>query len=830
MAGTAGGAANCSGPGRWFLYRKRGFGLHSPRAPIPRAVPPHATEALPRLVLLLLCAAAAAAPLPCQQGPAWGPWQVIGPFDHPKGSGDNRPAHPPEVEFRDAEVGAPWEGLSESHRGKGKKEIRWWPLLEEGDERATAADVGVINFLTVFPKPAGAKDWTENAVAYLYRSVRLEKAGKVDLNLGSDDGLRVWLDGELVHDRNVARGVNVQSDRLLLQLEAGDHHLLVKVNNGGGAWGFAMKEHARPSQEEINAAIDRGVQYLLSCQLLDGSWGEHQPRYRNGVTSLVAYTLLKSGLPPRHPALLRAFAYLREEPPTMTYSIGCQMLAIAAARDPDFLPWMEELTADLGSWQDRMRGAWAYPEGEIDLSCTQYAALGLLAAEQSGIDIPDRVWNRLVDGVLDHQDRVRKVDAAPGASGRRMPVAGFAYRRGNPKQITGSMTVAGIATLEICRRALDLPPDSSANKRILKAQNLGINWLAGNYTVARNPGKGDRHYYYLYGLERAGSLLGTETFGGREWYWDGAELLLRQQKDKGQWSEGGRPETISCYALLFLKRATAAATTGQGKSASRSARSKPADGPVRLVVIPGEPTALYIEGVAQEEGAEPVAEVRYRLRQPGGDWLDAGTGLPRGGSELAPSRYSVRFSIPVPGEWEAQAVAVAADGGELLSGVVPFLLEQGVVQAELRYAADSSRNLLPRARPEVTASSGNGRALADNLWGSRWLCDPKDAAPAVEIKLKRGLRTSRIQFSHARTRSREQEVNPRPVKVELQLNRDKEVLVVEIDPNPQRKTVFELEKPRTISRLRLRVVETTGGALGNAAVGFSEVELHGPSR
>ncbi len=790
-----------------------------------------------RRFLLPLLLAAAGSPLLAQDQHSWGPWHAVGPFHHPKGSGDNRPSHGPEADFASVEPGEVWDGLGERYRGKAKRELRWWPLLPEGDPNETKADVGRIDFPSVFPRPDGvsAADWSDNAVAYLYRRFETRSAGRVDLQMGSDDGLRVWVDGELVHDRNVARGVNVSNDRLRLQLEAGPHHLLVKVNNGGGAWGFQMREYRRVGQEEINASIQEGVDFLLSRQLLDGSWGEYQPQYRNGETALVAYTLLKSGLPPRHPAVLRAFAYLREEPPTRTYSIGCQMMALAAARDPDHQAWMEELVVDLASWQDRMRGAWAYPEGALDLSNTQYAALGLRAAEQIGIEVPDRVWTRLLDGVLDHQLRSSKVDAVPGGkgiSGRRMPVAGFAYRRGNPKQATGSMTVAGVATLEICRQGLDPDPDGPVAKKIRRAQDLGTNWLAAHYTVTGNPGRTGHHHYYLYGLERAGSLLGTEQIGDHDWYWDGAEVLLRQQKDKGQWTDewGARPETITCYALLFLKRATAAATTGQGKSASRAVRTSAEEGPLKLVVIPGEPLVMYVEGVELPEGAPAVAEVRYRIRQPEGEWQEAGVGTGRGGDELTPSRYSVRFSAPHPGDWEVQAVAEGPDGVELRSGVARFLLEQGVVQAKLRYAADSSRNLLPRARPEVSASSGNGKAATDNLYGSRWTCKADDAEPRLEIKLKRGVRTQRILFTHARTRASEQDNNPRPIRVELRINRDKEPLVVEIDPDPQSKTVLELEKPRSINKLSVQVLAVTGGELGKAAVGFTEIELHGPVR
>ena len=66
------------------------------------------------------------------------------------------------------------------------------------------------------------------------------------------------------------------------------------------------------------------------------------------------------------------------------------------------------------------------------------------------------------------------------------------------------------------------------------------------------------HYYYLYALERLGIFLDTETFGPHEWYPRGVEYLLAKQAPDGQWNEGPWPGPITetCFAILFLKRAT----------------------------------------------------------------------------------------------------------------------------------------------------------------------------------------------------------------------------------------------------------------------------------
>jgi hypothetical protein len=86
-----------------------------------------------------------------------------------------------------------------------------------------------------------------------------------------------------------------------------------------------------------------------------------------------------------------------------------------------------------------------------------------------------------------------------------------------------------------------------------KVLRKGGEWLAAHFSVEENPVRGSRHhYYYLYALERAGMLYGTEKFGGHAWYALGARYLLGAQERDGSW--GGTVDT--CFAILFLRRAT----------------------------------------------------------------------------------------------------------------------------------------------------------------------------------------------------------------------------------------------------------------------------------
>ena len=106
---------------------------------------------------------------------------------------------------------------------------------------------------------------------------------------GSDDGVRVWLNGEFVAERAIARSLTVEDHVLTLPLRAGANHLFVKVVNEGGAWQFELQPWKRIEQKLIDRAIDRGVAYLREQQLLDGSWGDHE-EFGAGHTAFTAYT------------------------------------------------------------------------------------------------------------------------------------------------------------------------------------------------------------------------------------------------------------------------------------------------------------------------------------------------------------------------------------------------------------------------------------------------------------------------------------------------------------------------------------------------------------
>jgi hypothetical protein len=765
-------------------------------------------------LLLWWCACAAQEPPAVQAGA----WVLLGPAPAPSAPASEDDSFGIEKRLRKGLDQQLWAELREDYavgRGREKRTLRWLQCEEEQNrppEGGEPLDTPVLDFNLLLGTAAPAN---ERVAAYLYRGLVAAQAGELPIRLGSDDGLRVWLNGELLLDRAVARGLNVNDDRVVLPLRAGLNHLLVKVVNVGGAWNFQMRQPVRVEQARINAAIERGVQWLLDRQLIDGSWPDQQHEYRNGTTALALYTLLKSGLNPRHPAVLQALAFLQAAPVEKTYAAGCQLMAAAALRDPQHQWWVEETAGDLLTWQERS-GGWSYPDGHDDLSLTQYAALGLRAAAQLGVVVDDAVWNDMAEFALLHQESWRSVE--------KEPAGGFRYRLDHG--FTGSMTTAGISILWICRQQLGDRMKSTIRREVDAAIAAGGRWLDRNLVVNVNP-PGDQswHYYYLYGLERCGALLGTETFGGVEWYWEGAAWLVGAQGGEGAWGDPwGWHQRNTCFALLFLERATARATTqpaAEEQDAGRLVSSDPAAGAVRLRIVRQTPAVFWLETAADE-----FVRAEYFVRPADGEWQMV--------IESDERRFAGRWSFPHPGAWEARAEAIRPDGSRAVSGVVRFVHEEGIGDERLSYATDAQRNRLPAATPAVSASSEAGgfpaAHAADNYFGTRWVSAGEDLDPWIELRPRRAVRATELRLSHSRTCQAETVQaagNARPTRLEIWLDKGGEPITVAMDPDPFTKTVVRFAEPKRISYLKIRIVEITGGELGKGAcVGFTEIELH----
>jgi len=81
----------------------------------------------------------------------------------------------------------------------------------------------------------------ENCSACLRTVLHSSEAFKARLELGSDDGVKVWLNGTLVHTMDAHRPVKPAEDSVPIQLKQGWNSLLFKVAQGSGGWGLCAR-------------------------------------------------------------------------------------------------------------------------------------------------------------------------------------------------------------------------------------------------------------------------------------------------------------------------------------------------------------------------------------------------------------------------------------------------------------------------------------------------------------------------------------------------------------------------------------------------------------
>jgi alpha-galactosidase len=110
--------------------------------------------------------------------------------------------------------------------GWGDSTIRWQKVMASPRN-------GVVNLSAEI----GPYEW---AVAYGYAEVESAEARQAVMRCGSDDGIRVWLNGQMVHTNESRRPYRPADDTVTVQLKAGVNRILVKVDNARFAWGFGV--------------------------------------------------------------------------------------------------------------------------------------------------------------------------------------------------------------------------------------------------------------------------------------------------------------------------------------------------------------------------------------------------------------------------------------------------------------------------------------------------------------------------------------------------------------------------------------------------------------
>jgi hypothetical protein len=80
-----------------------------------------------------------------------------------------------------------------------------------------------------------------HSVAYAFAAVNCTDDIKTVLLFGSDDGVALWLNGQELYRKRIGRSANPYDELLPVSLKKGENSFLVKVENGGGDWGFYLE-------------------------------------------------------------------------------------------------------------------------------------------------------------------------------------------------------------------------------------------------------------------------------------------------------------------------------------------------------------------------------------------------------------------------------------------------------------------------------------------------------------------------------------------------------------------------------------------------------------
>ncbi|MSR62631.1 MAG: hypothetical protein EXS08_09335 [Planctomycetes bacterium] len=604
-----------------------------------------------------------------------------------------------------------------------------------------------------------------------------------------------------------------------------------------------------PSREEaVNAAIERGVAFLLSTQNRDGSWGvDIEERtstihdLRDGSCALAVYTLLKCGLAGGHPAIQRALAFLLENTPTRTYATGVQLHALGALHDPAQKKRMQELLAIL---LDLLaNGGWDYPgAGRPDLSNTQVAALGLRAAHAAGLSVPKATWGELVGLTLRYQERPVEIPGTALLPREKRRMAGFSYEPEG--KATASMTTAGLTILGIATED-PLRVDHRFDVQIEEARALALNWLEQHYSVEGNPeGDGSWHCYYLYGLERVGALNGITKIGAHDWYLDGAAQLLKEQRDDGGWRNDDDPPwpwplmtANTSFALLFLRKATLPVITGQRREPLY--RLEGPDSDVWLVVDGKQSWTMWITGFApvvagRFGGDKSASGVPANVRVQAVEWwIDGELAGKVAGDPARPwkdDRYPLKFQPKKGGTLEVECRVSALDPSgapcELRSKPLGVRSDLVLEPWMLEYARDAASSAFRGQEFTITVSSEESQFhpkgdLFDGLQGSSWWAKQDDQEPWIRVESVKGLHLKELWLSPAASNERWRKDCAVFDEVELRINDAKVPLVVRMESDWRLKTKVALGKPMLVRKLELRVRHTPEPG---KYVGFAEIE------
>ncbi|MCB9782828.1 MAG: DUF1553 domain-containing protein [Candidatus Omnitrophica bacterium] len=171
---------------------------------------------------------------------SFGKWYVSGPFKAVDGQTAYKTAYEPEQSI----------DLEATYEDGRQKWTLATPMYEDGKIHPLSGDV---------------------AATYLYRTIQSPSDRSMKLSVGSNDAVKVWLNGHVVHDNDVQRGVDDQRDEVVLNLSKGENQLLMKVVNYGNQYAFFFDK-----AEEQMGEYPTEIETILTLAKEDRSEGQKE--------------------------------------------------------------------------------------------------------------------------------------------------------------------------------------------------------------------------------------------------------------------------------------------------------------------------------------------------------------------------------------------------------------------------------------------------------------------------------------------------------------------------------------------------------------------------
>ena len=147
----------------------------------------------------------------------------------------------------------------------------------------------------------------EFVIAYAWAEIQSPETRRVFLGIGSDDSVKLWLNGKLVHEKWAGRPVEIDNDIVAVTLAKGQNTVLLKIQNGIQDWGFACRQvDSQTLVDKLILAVRRVDMKTLEELLSQGV--DVNAKDQSGLTALnaarmngrtdIAEFLLKKGADP----------------------------------------------------------------------------------------------------------------------------------------------------------------------------------------------------------------------------------------------------------------------------------------------------------------------------------------------------------------------------------------------------------------------------------------------------------------------------------------------------------------------------------------------------